>query len=163
MAKIHRLWILMGMIGLLLGLAVYLVDRPPEKIYFIFNLNPDLSLYRGLPRIFGRLGNWLPEFLHPFSFILLAAGISACRKQWQFAAISLFWLLMNVVFELGQKYKDFAVSFVPDWFSGIPYLENTRDYFLAGRFDPADLAAVILGSLAAYVVLVLTTTAPGDA
>ena len=41
---------------------------------------------------------------------------------------------MNVLFELGQGFKARAVALVPNWFSGIPLFENTKNFFLLGTF-----------------------------
>jgi hypothetical protein len=45
---------------------------------------------------------------------------------------------------------------VPDWFSGILFLENTKNYFLSGTFDFNDLTAIAVGTILAYFVLILT-------
>jgi len=42
---------------------------------------------------------------------------------------------------------------VPDWFSGIPFLENSKNYFLSGTFDFNDLTAIAVGTISAYFVL----------
>jgi hypothetical protein len=47
---------------------------------------------------------------------------------------------------------------IPDWFEGIPFLENTRNYFQRGTFDMVDLVAIAVGTAAAYFVITLTTT-----
>jgi len=45
---------------------------------------------------------------------------------------------------------------IPDWFAGLPLLENTEDFFLQGTFDFLDLTAITLGSIIAYFVLLAT-------
>jgi hypothetical protein len=54
---------------------------------------------------------------------------------------------------LGQKFNDLALKIIPDWFTGIPFLENTKNYFLKGTFDFIDLGAIALGTVIAYFVL----------
>jgi len=49
------------------------------------------------------------------------------------------------------------LSIIPDWFEGIPFLENTRNYFQRGTFDMADLVAIAVGTAAAYVIIILIT------
>lgn len=154
--KCQGLYILLGTIGLLLGSLVYLVDRDPEQIYFIYNSSIDLSLYHSLPNIFGPLGNNLPTFLHVFSFILLTAGLASCSKR-GYLIICLCWVFVDVLFELGQKFKAWSVLIIPDWFSIIPYLENSRNYFLYGSFDLNDIGSIILGAVLAYIVLITTS------
>jgi len=150
------LYFFLGTLGLLIGTLVYLIDRNPEHIYFISHSSIGLSLYHALPNFFGPLGNSLPTFLHPFSFILLTAGITTYRRR-NYITICLFWFGINVLFELGQKYKIFSTTIIPNWFSGIPYLENSRDYFLHGTFDFIDVWSIMLGTVTAYLVLLITT------
>jgi len=45
---------------------------------------------------------------------------------------------------------------IPNWFKAIPFLENTENYFKQGTFDIADLIAIALGAVVAYVILVTT-------
>jgi hypothetical protein len=66
------------------------------------------------------------------------------------------WFLVDSAFELGQKFNDLALKIIPDWFTGIPFLENTENYFLKGTFDYIDLAAIALGTLIAYFALLAT-------
>ena len=153
----HRsLYILLGIIGLSVGTLVYLIDRDPEQIYFIYNHGIDLSLYHSLPNLFGPFGNSLPTFVHIFSFILITAGLIACSKRGYFI-ICLGWFVVDILFEFGQKFKTWSVMITPDWFSGIPYLENSRNYFLHGSFDLNDIWSIILGAILAYMVLLTTT------
>jgi len=156
MRPVNKIQILVGIIGLLLGSLIYLVDRPPDQIYFIYTSALPISLYNTLPNLFGSIGNSLPAFIHVFSFILITAGLAACRKR-GYLIICLFWFAVDSAFELGQHFTTLSLRFIPDWFAGIPYLENTENYFLRGTFDFHDLAAITLGIAAAYAMLLITT------
>jgi len=57
---------------------------------------------------------------------------------------------------VGQKFNTWSSGITPDWFTGIPFLENTKDYFLQGTFDFIDLAAIAFGTLIAYFALLVT-------
>ena len=155
MRTYNVLHLIIGILGLVTGTFLYLVARPPEEIYFIYTTNYDLSLFHSVPNLFGKFSNWLPTFLHPFSFILLTAGIITFRRR-NYITICLFWFAVNVLFELAQKYKTFSTAIIPEWFSGIPYLENSQDYFQNGVFDYFDLIAIALGAIAAYFILLFT-------
>jgi len=147
--------ILIGAVGLFIGTLVYLVDRPPDQTYFIFSSSFNISLFKTLPNLFGHIGDSLPSFIHAFSFILLTAGIISCRKK-GFLTVCLWWFIIDCVFELGQKFSSLTLKIVPSWFSSIPFLENTRNYFLHGTFDFNDIAAITIGTLIAYFVLLTT-------
>jgi hypothetical protein len=88
-----------------------------------------------------------------FSFILLTAGMLSCGKM-GFRVICLSWLLIDSAFELGQKYLKQPIKNLPDWFDGIPLLEAIKSYFIHGTFDIIDLLSIVLGAVAAYIVLI---------
>jgi len=70
--------------------------------------------------------------------------------------VTICWFIVDCAFEIGQHFDSFAVKLVPEWFNGLPLLENTVNYFQKGVFDWADLAAITAGSITAYWFLVKT-------
>jgi len=70
--------------------------------------------------------------------------------------VTICWFIVDCAFEIGQHFDSFAVKLVPEWFNGLPLLENTVNYFQKGVFDWADLAAITVGSITAYWFLVKT-------
>jgi ABC-type xylose transport system permease subunit len=155
MRSINKIQVSIGAIGLLFGSLVYLIDRPPDQTYFVYSTIPNISLYSILPSLFGLLGNSLPAFIHVFSFILITAGLLFYGKK-GYLIICLWWLLADSAFEVGQKFTIWSSRIIPDWFNGIPLLENTEGYFLQGTFDFMDLAAIALGATMAWFVLLAT-------
>jgi len=151
--KYNVRYILLGLLLLSIGALVYLFDRPPDQTYFIFALPFHFSLYNKYPPLFGPIGGFLPHFLHTSAFILLTAGIMDCGRK-GYLSICLFWLIINIGFELGQKYSVHAVGLVPDWFEGVFLLENTKNYFLFGTYCSLDMTAIIIGSILAYIFLI---------
>jgi len=152
---INKQQALTGLIVLLFGALVYLVDRPPDQTYFVYSSPFNISLFKTLPNLFGHIGNVLPSFIHVFSFILLTAGILSCRKK-GFLIICLCWFFIDCIFELGQKFNSLSLTIIPDWFSGVPFLENTKNFFLYGTYDLNDLIAILIGTVVAYLVLLST-------
>jgi hypothetical protein len=146
--------IAIGTLALAVGLAVYLVDRPAEATYFVRQSPVPITFSRSPPALFGRIGFYLPTFVHVFGFILITAGLTGAGPR-GFLSIVAGWCLVDILFELGQKYHA-VVDWIPESFAGIPFLENTRSYFLRGRFDQLDILAVLLGALAACGVYWLT-------
>lgn len=155
--KINGLQILIGVAGLLIGSLVYLIDRPPDQTYFVYSSKINISLFNTFPNLFGVIGNILPDFLHVFSFILITAGLFSCKRR-GYLIICLSWFFVDSTFELCQKYNSLPLRIIPDWFEGIPFLENTRNYFQKGTFDMFDLVAIAVGTAAAYFVIILTTS-----
>jgi len=154
--SINRIQILTGATVLFIGILVYLVDRPPDQTYFVDKSPVNISLYHTLPALFNIIGNSLPSFAHVFSFILITAGLIASKKR-HLIIICLFWFLIDSVFELGQKFSTMFIKFIPDWFFSIPFFENTGNYFVRGTFSFGDMAAITIGTVAAYFVLIKTT------
>ncbi|MFP4452343.1 MAG: hypothetical protein ACLFNW_02185 [Desulfobacterales bacterium] len=150
---VNWIMLLAGLAVLLAGTLVYLVDRPPDT-YFVKKMLPDLNLYETAPTFFGKLGSVLPAFVHPFSFSLITAAFAAKTIR-GCLIICMFWFAINSAFELGQHFKEFSSSLVPEWFSHIPFLENTRAFFIAGTFDPLDLLAMFFGALGAFFLTIL--------
>ena len=154
-SRINWVQISIGVIALAVGSLIYLIDRPPDHTYFVYSSPINIPLFTTIPNIFGLIGNSLPEFIHVFSFIVITAGLIFCRKR-GYLIICLSWLLIDSAFEMGQKFTTWSTSIIPDWFAGIPFLENTENYFLQGTFDFIDLTAIAFGTLIAYFVLLIT-------
>ena len=154
--KANFYFILIGSFALLIGALVYYIDRPPDQTYFVNRYSEDLSMHDRIPNLFGVVGHSLPDFLHVFSFILLTAGISSCGKR-GYRLICVSWLLIDSAFEFGQKYLKQPIKNLPNWFDGIPILEAVKPYFIRGTFDYIDLISIVLGTIAAYIVLIKIT------
>jgi hypothetical protein len=142
-------------IALAIGSAVYLFDRQPETVYFISTAT---SLPDGSSVVFGAIGNYLPTFVHVYAFILLTAALLAPGGA-HAGFVCVFWALVDSVFELAQIDSVAAriAGIVPEWFAGIPLLENIPHYFLAGTFDVLDLVSIFAGTIAAYLTIVMST------
>jgi len=160
MQRTNKTQILIGVIGLFIGSLIYLIDRPPDQTYFVYSSTINISLFDIIPNLFGLIGNSLPEFIHVFSFILITAGLIFCNKK-GYLIICLSWFFVDSAFELGQKFNTWSSSITPDWFTGIPFLENIKNYFLQGTFDFLDLAAIAFGTMIAYFVLLFTNKTTG--
>ena len=156
MRHINKTQILIGVIVLLLGSFIYLVDRPPDQTYFVYTSPVKITLFNTLPNVFGSIGGSLPECIHVFSFIMITAGLLFCNRR-GYLIICLSWFLLDAAFEVGQHFTTWPSKIIPDWFTGIPFLETTESYFLHGTFDFIDLAAIGFGAMIAYFVLLTTS------
>jgi hypothetical protein len=154
--RVNKIQILIGIIGLLFGALVYVVDRAPDQTYFVHTSPVNISLFNTVPNLFGFIGGSLPECVHAFSFILITAGLIFCRRR-GYLIICLAWFVIDSAFELGQRFSTWPSKTFPDWFTGIPFLENTGNYFAQGTFDFIDLAAIAFGTMMAYLVLIATS------
>ncbi len=134
-----------GIITLIIGVLVYVTDRPAETVMFINNIAPGLSMYQKIPAVFGIIGNNLPGFIHTFSFAMITAGLYG-KKKADYKTVCLFWVAINCLFELGQKFSNIAIKLSPT--------KAMHSFFLHGTFDLLDLAAFAMGGLTAYALLV---------
>jgi hypothetical protein len=154
MRAINKLQISIGVLTLFVGLLLYLINRPSD-IYFVSFIKGAEHLHHLAFPLPTRIGGALPSFLHVFAFSLLLGGLLACRKT-GYLIICCSWLFTNVLFELGQRHPISTSQVIPEWFEGMFFLENIREYFLNGTFDSFDLLASSVGAVAAYCVLVRT-------
>ncbi|MCX5810092.1 MAG: hypothetical protein NTX36_12100 [Proteobacteria bacterium] len=132
------------------GLDFYLFCRKGGIPYFQRQLS-DLGFNPPIQTSWtGQLAGAFPAFIHPFAFSLIGMGLLSNTRKSR-VLICLIFFLMNLFFEIGQKYKIVFIKFIPQWFSSIPILENTRGFFLKGTFAVDDLIGITLGSLSAFV------------
>lgn len=144
-----------AVLALGIGVLVYLLDRQPDNVYFI----PDwVSIAGSLNPIFGQIGNHLPTFIHVYAFILLTVIIMSPSPAMVFW-ICVTWFSVDSLFEIAQltPIANWIAEHVPASFAGIPFLENTDSYFLTGTFDFLDLISIAMGTVAAYLTIVLST------
>lgn len=142
-----------GMIALFLGGLVYLMDRQPDRTYFIDVFAHGLSFYGQKPAVFGKIGYYLPSFLHVFSFSLMTAAFYAYSIKNAFC-ICFSWLSINCLFELGQFHGHHLPDLIPD-FHHIYFMENIRGYFQNGSFCLGDIFYSICGALVAFAAITL--------
>lgn len=136
-----------GFIVLLAGALVYVTDRPAASSYFMNTVFPVYSLFNGTPAVFGLLGNNLPAFAHVFSFSLLTAGAAGATKT-DYRTICFFWVFINILFEIGQKYSFFVIK--------LTSVKSIQRFFVNGTFDYLDILAFLAGGVIAYPFLIFT-------
>jgi hypothetical protein len=141
--------------ALCVGVLVYVFDRQPEFTYFLPGW---LSLHDTTGSIFGSIGCYLPTFIHVYVFILLTVVV-ALPSITKLIPICLAWLTLDSLFEIAQlnPIALWIANHTPAWFSGIPFLENTTNYFLMGSFNVFDLFSIAIGTFAAYMTVSLVT------
>jgi hypothetical protein len=141
--------------ALCVGALVYVFERQPEFVYFLPGW---LSLNNQTGSVFGSIGDYLPTFVHVYAFILLTVVV-AVPSVTKLIPVCLAWFTLDSLFEVAQlnQIAQWIGSHIPAWFDGIPFIENTKDYFLMGTFDVFDLISIIVGTLAAYLTVALIT------
>lgn len=137
-------------------MCVYLLDRQAESAYF---MAPWMVGHGDMRTYFGVLGNHLPTLLHVYAFTMLTIAVVSPSRV-SAIAICVAFFVADSLFELAQitVIAQEIAKYVPEWFQGVPFLENTSSYFLAGTFDVRDLISIAIGSLAAYLTYVASAS-----
>lgn len=149
--------------ALALGALIYGHDRPPQTAWLL----PAWLQATGAGgvRWLGSAGDWLPSFLHAFAFALLTASVVAPpvpaahhahavrRTPRRVVGACMGWWLVDSAFELGQHpgVSHTIADSLPAAWARIPVLDHVGSSLTRGTFDPADLAAIALGVVAAFV------------
>lgn len=149
--------------ALALGAFIYGHDRPPQAAWLLPAWLQ--SAGAGSVRWLGSAGDWLPSFLHAFAFALLTASVVAPpvpaprharavqRTPRGVVAACIGWWLVDSAFELGQ-HPDLSHAIaeaLPAAWARIPVLDHVGSSLTRGTFDLADLAAIAVGAVAAFV------------
>ncbi len=142
--------ITMGTIVLLAGTLVYIFARPGGAAFL-----PDCFILCRHPLPPARFWGSLPAFTHTMGICLLAAGVLSAGRT-AGAWFCAFWGMVEAAFELGQhpEISPWIATHLPLWFDHIPIFGLVRGFFQRGVFDPVDLAAVFLGAIIAYLVII---------
>jgi len=141
-----------GIILLFCGLIVYLIVRPFGNVWFLSPYSQWLFKV-GLPLVgLGFLGGVLPSFFHTAAFSFLTISFLPSTQCTHLSMCSL-WIIINILFEIGQKYHEAVLNIIPNFFNEIPILNQTYSYFLCGTFDYWDIVASVSGGIMAYWIL----------
>ncbi len=154
--KKGRQWLrfTLGIIALIIGSLVYLVDRPADVSYLI---PESLSLFDNGISLFGEIGRYLPTFSHVFAFILITAALSPAKHS-SYLSICGVWLVIDCLFELAQHatVSQHILSSMPTITADTSFLNHALNYLQNGRYDPVDMLSIITGVIAAYGILLVT-------
>ena len=120
----------LGLGVLVLGVAVYVLDRPVGSVGF---LPARLGHGSGL---LGPFAGPLPTFLHTLAFSLMTAALIAPSLRARLAACGV-WAAVNGLFEAAQY----------------PAFRDITGIGMPGAFDPLDLLAAAIGAVAAFLLM----------
>lgn len=137
-----------GLLCLAAGTLEYLTGRGGAAFF----LEPFPALreaFRGLPSPFGAWGAVAPDFLHALGFALIAVACAPGGRRARLVVCGA-WLAIEAGLEAGQAGGAHLAARLPGWIAGLPLLGRLGDYLTRGVFDPADLAAIVLGCAAAF-------------
>lgn len=136
-------------LALLLGIAVYVLDRDWATTLF---LAPVASYQPDSAGLFGSLGQILPSFFHAYAFsLLLILALGRARYARQIGAVA--WFVVAAGLEAVQADYFHQLFISPDAQSGAwTVVSSIQIYAVNGQFDPADVAASLFGCIAAFVI-----------
>jgi hypothetical protein len=143
--RINILQFIIGLFTFLLGSIIYVLHRVYQTTYY------DISF--GI--FYMHCGNYVPDFIHPFSFILLTCSFIS-NSLINIIMISSGWLIFDLLMEFGQKHAESIIIFIFKYFEMNPFHNILINYFSNGRYDPFDMIAISLGSLLGFLIAYLT-------
>lgn len=160
--KINIKRLIAGFAMLLLGLFLYLFDRRPDQVFFIYAFGLP-SLYNPAHlKIFGELSSYLPSLLHVCSFSLLTCAFLPSESKKTFVIACMSWAGVNILFEIGQLITPTTTMLnIPHCLTENKSFLHVYSYFQYGTFDFIDIIFAIIGGLVAYFILKLTITFKG--
>jgi len=158
--KINKKQLLLGILFLLLGTMVYLVDRPIGSTHFLYKYRSIQTFFHQVPPLYGKIGMFAPEFFHPLALSLISMSLISSKKSKMMTCF--VWFSIDSVFELGQKFGVELVEYLPKWFVTLPIIKDFIDFFVHGTFDPYDLMAIGFGSSVAFFILILGSRKGGN-
>ena len=132
------------------GVALYAWLRPSAVMFLPAGWHRPLA--HGIP---GWLLDSLPTFLHALALSLLTLAVIGTRRNAVIAAVCAAWCAIEIVFEVMQHAAVGAalISGLPAALTGTHAFAWLARFVRTGTFDPLDIAAAALGSLAAYAIL----------
>lgn len=143
---INKTRVYLGLSFLLVGIAIYL---------------PFFCGFHNILRNLAFIRNFIPDMIHPISFILITCGILNLKRIKSYLLIASTWFAINVLFEIGQKYH-YNIDYHSEDFTTLSYMVNiTNNYFKYGVFDWYDIVAFSIGSMVAVVLLHTTSDERG--
>lgn len=131
-------YILIGISILLIGFSIYVCDRPSSTFYISLNLTS---------RIYGNIGFNLPSFIHVCALSFITIGIVKPFKNYVLI-ICFIWIVINLVFELGQ------LKSIYDSINSLKLLSKTpqlNTFLKTGSFDIKDILAIFLGGFIPFL------------
>jgi|GEM_PF-6924214 hypothetical protein len=133
--------ILYGFLFFITGCLIYIMVRP-EAPYLLFSAQTEI--FMNLP---GFIKYSSPAFFHCTAMILISAPFIS-NKKYSVYKLAFFWVLIEIIFETGQKYSSFIESILNDH-----YFFYMINYFNKGTFDPADIGMSVAGGIVGIIIL----------
>ena len=150
----HLIQITIGLSALFMGLIIYTLYRPSGSSYLGIMIHNLTGVLPCEISIHETIGGCLPDFLHPFAFVLICIAVFPNTNRKQRGLICLFWLFTNIFFEVGQFYGHQLGRFMS--FSTI-----FSNYFIGGTYDVLDIIAIGFGVGSAFFIGEITHTTGG--
>lgn len=144
------LWIGFG--ALIVGGLEYVWGRDPQSTYLGQLTASIFGESSGGYGLYGPLGGYLPDFLHPFGFILLTLAMYPHTSALFKSLVCLGWLVFDIILEFGQLCGDSLGDAIRSIWPQSDFSSVLAGYFANGRFDYGDIAAMALGAVAAYLL-----------
>jgi hypothetical protein len=153
--------LIIAVCALFLGTLEYVLSRPTHSSGLGTAILGTASDFPWKVSIFGFLGGVIPEFIHPFSFALITMALYPRVDQKTRGIICVFWLVVEVLFELGQAFGHQISQFLGNTLPHGGIIRLLRNYFARGTYDHLDILAICLGIASAFIIGEILTRKEG--
>ena len=149
------LWVVLGMGALAAGFLYYAMLRQASPPLVQSLVGHRLRLPWHPTGLVAATLDSFPSFVHVLGFSLISAGILGPSSPRRLVAVVVFWIGVNIVFELLQG---LSLPARTSLFAALPWQMPALERFIQGGiFDLGDLLAAVAGGLTAGLTLALTT------
>ena len=148
----NLLQLILGLSALMIGVIEYALGRPADSTYLGASI---MAIVGDLPfkmEVFGILGGVVPEFIHPLAFALITMVLFPETSRRIRIMICLFWLTVDLLFEVGQYFGQQISQFLPTILPHTKVSDLVIIYFLRGTYDHLDVLAICLGIASAFII-----------
>lgn len=150
--RLNSSQVFVGIVALSLGGAIYVLIRPADSLILFSALS--LSSAPGmLSHQSSFLWGSLPSLLHVLAFSLITASAVPRQSKRHVALVILFWVAVNVLFELGQTSTGKTMA---SELNLAMYCKPLFAYFMNGTYDVNDILLAVFGGAAAYPLILIT-------
>ncbi len=135
------------------GFLIYILFRPCTSEYAFGLISPICWLSQEITSNLNIVTGRAPSLVHAFSLSIITSLIFPKINRSIIIASCVFWVVINLLFELGQLFKPQFTNKFNNSYADI--LMNKVNLFLyQGTYDPWDVLAAITGGAIAYYLLV---------
>ena len=142
-----------GLMGLVIGLFIYMIGRQNNSIYILNILQLNYKFQGG--KVFSCLSNNVPDLLHAFSFSILSSSFFSKKSIIFYFNLCAIWFIIDCLFEIMQFFKLNLLLIINKNFSINIISKSINSFAMNGSFDILDIVSYFTGCFFAFILIIL--------